>query len=391
MPFPATHPSLARALEAQGYREPTPVQAAVLEAEADRDLLVSAQTGSGKTVAFGLASAAPLLGEAEQFGQAGPPLALVIAPTRELALQVSRELTWLYADTGARRRDLRRRHGPAARAARPGARRAHRRRHPRPPARPPRARQPRPLGRCRSWCSTRPTRCSTWASARTSRKSSTPRRRSAARCCSRRPSPSEIATLAKRYQRDALRIDTIRRDEAHGDIEYRAIRVAPNEIEHAVVNLLRYFEAPGALVFCATREAVRHLHAACASAASPPWRCRASCRQKERTDALQALRDGHARVCVATDVAARGLDLPDLGLVIHADLPVNKAGLLHRSGRTGRAGRKGVSVLVVPLHQPPQGRAAAGLGQHRGRMGGAAVGRRNPRSRPDRACSTIRC
>jgi ATP-dependent RNA helicase DeaD len=51
---------------------------------------------------------------------------------------------------------------------------------------------------------------------------------------------------------------------------------------------------------------------------------------------------------VATDVAARGLDLPDLGLVIHAELPVNRAGLLHRSGRTGRAGRTGVSVLLVP-------------------------------------------
>jgi ATP-dependent RNA helicase DeaD len=70
--------------------------------------------------------------------------------------------------------------------------------------------------------------------------------------------------------------------------------------------------------------------------------------QRERTDALQALRDGRARVCVATDVAARGLDLPDLGLVIHAELPMNRAGLLHRSGRTGRAGKKGVSVMLVP-------------------------------------------
>src|SRR5690606_9274025 len=66
---------------------------------------------------------------------------------------------------------------------------------------------------------------------------------------------------------------------------------------------------------------------------------------------LQALRDGHAKVCVATDVAARGLDLPDLGLVIHADLPGNKATLLHRSGRTGRAGRKGASVLLVPYNK----------------------------------------
>ena len=64
MPFPASHPALDRALSARGYDEPTPVQAAVLEAEPGRDLLVSAQTGSGKTVAFGLALAPTLLGSA---------------------------------------------------------------------------------------------------------------------------------------------------------------------------------------------------------------------------------------------------------------------------------------------------------------------------------------
>src|SRR5690606_4920680 len=58
--------------------------------------------------------------------------------------------------------------------------------------------------------------------------------------------------------------------------------------------------------------------------------------------------DGRARVCIATDVAARGIDLPGLELVIHADLPSNPDTLLHRSGRTGRAGRKGTSVLIVP-------------------------------------------
>jgi ATP-dependent RNA helicase DeaD len=60
------------------------------------------------------------------------------------------------------------------------------------------------------------------------------------------------------------------------------------------------------------------------------------------------LRDGRARVCVATDVAARGIDLPNLDLVIHADLPNDAEVMQHRSGRTGRAGRKGVSVLLVP-------------------------------------------
>jgi len=73
--------------------------------------------------------------------------------------------------------------------------------------------------------------------------------------------------------------------------------------------------------------------------------------QSERTHALQAMRDGRAQVCVATDVAARGIDLPGLDLVIHADLPMNAEALLHRSGRTGRAGRKGVSVLIVPSRQ----------------------------------------
>jgi len=70
--------------------------------------------------------------------------------------------------------------------------------------------------------------------------------------------------------------------------------------------------------------------------------------QKDRSHALQAMRDGRARVCIATDVAARGLDLPDLELVIHASIPKNQEALLHRSGRTGRAGRKGVSALIVP-------------------------------------------
>ncbi|KPU83281.1 hypothetical protein JI58_09405, partial [Marinosulfonomonas sp. PRT-SC04] len=67
-----------------------------------KDVLVSAQTGSGKTVAFGIAMAPTIMGEAEKFDRAGAPLALIIAPTRELALQVMRELEWLFAETGAR-------------------------------------------------------------------------------------------------------------------------------------------------------------------------------------------------------------------------------------------------------------------------------------------------
>ena len=94
--------ALADALEARGYDTLTPVQQAVLEPELDGvDMLVSAQTGSGKTLGFGLAIAPTLLGTAEHFPDAGAPLALIIAPTRELAMQVKRELDWLYDKAGA--------------------------------------------------------------------------------------------------------------------------------------------------------------------------------------------------------------------------------------------------------------------------------------------------
>jgi ATP-dependent RNA helicase DeaD len=347
MPFPTTHPALARALDVQGYREPTPVQAAVLAAPAERDLLVSAQTGSGKTVAFGLAAAGPLLGEAERFGHPGAPLGLVIAPTRELAMQVSRELAWLYAEAGVRVEtcvggtDARREQRALAAGAHivvgtPGRLRDHL------------ERGNLELSALRVVVLDEADEMldlgfredleeildSTPADRRTLLFSAT--------------IAKDIATLARRYQREAVRIDTTRRDEAHGDIEYRAVRVAPNEVENAVVNVLRYFESPGALVFCATRERVRHLYGALRERGFAAVALSGELSQKERGDALQALRDGHARACVATDVAARGLDLPDLGLVIHADLPANKAALLHRSGRTGRAGRKGVSVILAP-------------------------------------------
>ena len=350
MPFPATHPTLERALEQHGYLEPTPVQAAVLGEPDSRDLLVSAQTGSGKTVAFGLALARGLLGEAPHFGRAEAPLALVIAPTRELALQVARELEWLFAHTGARvatcvggmdpraeRRALQA--GTHVVVGTPGRLRDHIERG----ALDLSALKVVVLDEADEMLDLgfredlEEILDSTPVERRTLLFSATIAR--------------EIATLARRYQKDAVRIDTLRRDEAHGDIEYRAVRVAPNEIELAVVNLLRYFESPGALVFCNTREKVRHLHSALRERGFSAVALSGEMTQKERSDALQALRDGHARACVATDVAARGLDLPDLGLVIHAELPVNKAGLLHRSGRTGRAGKKGTSVLVVPYNK----------------------------------------
>ena len=286
------------------------------------------------------------LGEAEKFAEFGAPVALVIAPTRELALQVSNELQWLYAQTGARivscvggmdpkteRRQLDR--GCHIVVGTPGRLRDHVERG----ALDLSTLQAVVLDEADEMLDMGFQEDLTFildaapAERRTLLFSATLAR--------------DIVQLAKTYQKDALRIDTVAGAGSHADIEYKAIRVAPNEVELAVVNVLRYFEAPGALVFANTRERVKHLTSSLRERGFSVVGLSGELTQSQRSEALQALRDGHARVCVATDVAARGLDLPDLGLVIHAEIPVNKAGLLHRSGRTGRAGKKGVSVLLV--------------------------------------------
>jgi ATP-dependent RNA helicase DeaD len=343
-------PAIAKALAKRGYETLTPVQQAMLDpALVNADALVSAQTGSGKTVAFGIAMAPTLLKEAERFSAPNSPLALVIAPTRELAMQVKRELEWLYEMTGAiitscvggmdirtERRALER--GAHIVVGTPGRLCDHIRRG----ALDISALQVAVLDEADEMLdlgfredlefileSAPDTRRTLMFSATV---------------------PAAIAKLAKSYQRDAVRIATAAEEKQHGDIEYRALLVAPSDRENAIINALRYYDATNAIVFCSTRAAVNHLTARFHNRNFDVVALSGELTQNERTHALQAMRDGRARVCIATDVAARGIDLPGLDLVIHADLPTNSETLLHRSGRTGRAGRKGISALIVPVN-----------------------------------------
>lgn len=349
MSFSQAHPALARALAARGYADPTAVQSAVAAPElAGADMLVSARTGSGKTVAFGMALAERLLGPAEVFAAAGKPLALVVAPTRELALQVARELAWLYGETGARLvscvggMDPRREQRQLAQGAHivvgtPGRLCDH-------------------LDRGNLDL----TDAVAVVLDEADEMLDLGFREDLEKLLGAAPAdrqtllfsatlPADIVRLARDFMRkDATRVDVAEDGEVHADIDYHAVRVFPHEIEKAVVNLLRFHDAATSIVFCGTREGVKRLTGALLERGFSVVALSGEMGQGERNEALSALRDGRARVCVATDVAARGLDVPDLGLVIHADLPHDSEVLLHRSGRTGRAGRKGVSVLLVP-------------------------------------------
>jgi len=348
MTFETLFPPLHEALTARGYDAPTAVQAAILEPEvAGRDLIVSAQTGSGKTVAFGLAMAPNLLDETGQALPARSPLALVIAPTRELALQVSTELGWLYEgarvtvttcvggmNIGQERRRLS--HGAHIVVGTPG--------------------------RLRDHLEHGALDLSALAVAVLDEADemldmgfredlealldASPEGRRTMLFSATMPRP--IVALASRYQHNALRLATTETARGHGDIDYQAMTVAPGDIVPAVVNLLRFHDAETAILFCATRDSVRHLHATLTERGFATVALSGEHSQNERNQALQALRDGRARVCVATDVAARGIDLPGLSLVIHVEIPRDAETLQHRSGRTGRAGRKGTAVLLVP-------------------------------------------
>jgi ATP-dependent RNA helicase DeaD len=351
MSFDFLPPLLSEALTERGYSTLTPVQEAVIAADAvGRDLLVSAQTGSGKTVAFGIALAEGLLSEIRGTPLTEKPLALVIAPTRELALQVSRELGWLYAKAGLRiatcvggmdaskeRRALR--SGPAIVVGTPGRLRDHI------------ERGSLDLSGLVGVVLDEADEMLDMGFRDDLEEILDAAPETRRTLLFSATLPRGIVRLAERYQSDALRLSLAGQDRGHGDISYQAITVAPSEIENTVVNLLRFHEAESAICFCATRDSVRRLHATLQNRGFGVVALSGEHSQSERNQALQAMRDRRARVCVATDVAARGLDLPTLSLVIHVDTPRDAETLQHRSGRTGRAGKKGTAAIIVPYNR----------------------------------------
>ena len=241
--------ALQDALDARGYATLTPVQEAVLNpGYTGADLLVSAQTGSGKTLGFGLAIAPTILGSDEAFGAAAAPLALVIAPTRELALQVKRELAWLYAQAGVvmastvggmdmrdERRALER--GAHIVVATPGRLRDHI------------MRGSIDLSQCRAVVLDEADEMLDMGFREDLEfiLGEAPEDRQTLMFSA--TVPPQIAKLAKSYQRDAIRVVTKSETSQHADIAYRAMQVSDRDTDNAVINTLRFYEAPSAIVF----------------------------------------------------------------------------------------------------------------------------------------------
>lgn len=340
--------ALARRLSARGWTRLTPVQRAVLEIEpVSADMLVTAPTGSGKTVAYGLAVAHRFLATDGMASPAVTPRAMVVTPTRELAMQVSAELAWLYGGTGVRvgclcggvdmrgeRAALRR--GLDVIVGTPGRLTGHITRG--------------TLDLSRIACvildeADDMLDMGFRTDLETILGAMPPDRQTLMFTATITP---RLEALANPYLRAPVRLDLTTPGGGHADIAFEVMHVASIDLENAVVNTLLYHDADAALVFCNRRSRVEDLAGHLGRAEFRVAVLSGALDQDARTAAIASMRSGRARVCVATDVAARGLDLPGCTLVIHADPPRDRATLLHRSGRTGRAGRPGKAILLVP-------------------------------------------
>jgi ATP-dependent RNA helicase DeaD len=348
--FPCICAPLARALARRGFSSLTPVQLAVLDpAHAGHDLRIASRTGSGKTVALGLVLGSMLEAPRERLVVPGAaaPRALLIAPTRELAAQVGRELQWLYAElglevcvvtggtsVGGERRSLAR--NPAIVVGTPGRLCDHVERG----ALDLSAVEAAVLDEADQMLDLG------FREALESLLGACPE--GSRRHLVSATFPRAVEALANRYQKNAKLVAGSSPEEAHEDITYLVHLVRPGERYAALVNVLLMSPDDRTLVFVRTRADAGTVSARLIKDGFRAAALSGELAQAERTRTLDAFRHGSISVLVCTDVASRGIDVPEVQRVIHGDLPDGPETLTHRSGRTGRAGNKGTSVLLVP-------------------------------------------
>ncbi len=353
-------PALASALAAKGYDTLTPVQEAVLDdALEGRDLRITSQTGSGKTIAIGFAVRDLLDDLTTQYGGAARPRVLVLTPTRELAKQVADELGWLYAPLrvrvaavtgGAGYVDQKRAlaSNPALVVATPGRLRD-------------------ALERGKIDASALAAVVLDEADSMLDLGFREDLEAILAKLPEERRShlvsatfSRDVVSLADRFQRDPVHVQGTRLGEANSDIEHVVHLVEPSQRVDALINLLLADEDAKSLVFVRTRADVARVAGELAEAGFVVRTLSGEMEQPERDRALAAFRQGGVQALIATDVAARGIDVRDIARVIQVEPPTDVETYTHRSGRTGRAGKQGTSVLfVAPPHYPAIARGLA--------------------------------
>lgn len=328
------------ALAGRGFETPTAVQAESIPAGlAGRDLLVQSRTGSGKTLAFGL----PIL---QLLDPRKGPQALILTPTRELAQQVAAELRSVQPGLALSLLVGGMPYGPQERALRAGS--------PVVVGTPGRVidhldRKNLDLSGATMLVLDECDEMLNMGFLEDVERilKDAPERRQTYLFSATLPQP--IAALAKRFLRDPvpLRLSEGASAAAHADIAHTASRVLPGFRAKALANILLHDAPKAALIFTRTKAESETLAGELRDAGLSADFLNGDLAQSARNRILQAFKAGRIPFLVATDVAARGLDVEGLALVIHMGIPTQMEGYIHRSGRTGRAGAKGISLALV--------------------------------------------
>ena len=340
-------PALLDAISTRGFVTPTPIQAEMIPflLTEDRDVTGLAQTGTGKTAAFGL----PILQNLDLKSRSTQ--ALILTPTRELGLQVSREIaeyganlpglrtTTVYggAPFGPQIRDLKA--GPHIITATPG-------------------RLKDLLDKGIADLSALRFLVLDEADQMLDMgfkdeldailATANPARRTLLFSATMQP---EVARIAATYMNNPHEIVAGRRNQGVGTVTHYFYRVHAQDKYEALKRLIDVKSGMYAIIFCRTRESVKEVAARLSRDGYTADALHGELAQAQRDSVMSRFREGNPSLLVATDVAARGLDVDNLTHVIHYDLPDEVSAYTHRSGRTGRAGRVGASLALVHMRE----------------------------------------
>lgn len=338
-------PELAQAITALGYATPTPIQAGIIPLMLSGvDVIGQAQTGTGKTAAFSL----PILHNLEPSRRA--PQALVMAPTRELALQVSEaminfgqfcnaQVLAVYGGAAYARQISQLRRGVDVVVGTPGRLLDLNKRG------------ILDLSEIRAVVLDEADEMLSMGFIEDIEAilAATPAKRQTALFSA--TMPAEIRRLAEQYMREPQSVTIQREQVTVAAIEQRYYLVNEQDKTAALTRLFEMEEIVSALIFVRTRAGTGELANALAARGFPSEALNGDLSQEARERTLNRFRAGQVKVLVATDVAARGLDIDGISHVFNYDTPDDAEVYVHRIGRTGRAGKTGIAITLVTPYE----------------------------------------
>ncbi|NKF49119.1 DEAD/DEAH box helicase [Shewanella sp. WXL01] len=334
--------NLLRALDELGYEKPTPIQAASIDPLMEgRDILGQAQTGTGKTGAFAL----PLLNSVDQ--KLNAPQILVLAPTRELAVQVAEafgsyakhmkgfHVLPIYGGQSMHQQLSALRRGPQVVVGTPGRVMDHMRRGTLKLD----ALQALVLDEADEMLKMGFIDDIEWvldhkpADSQLALFSAT--------------MPEQIKRVANKHLNNPAQISIAASHTTVESIEQRFVQVSQHNKLEALVRVLEVENTEGIIIFVRTRNSCVELAEKLEARGYASSPLHGDMNQQARERAVEQLKRGKLDILIATDVAARGLDVERIGHVVNYDIPYDSEAYVHRIGRTGRAGRTGMAILFV--------------------------------------------